>query len=361
MVDWAERADEAWQALIAATRSPGLRGPRIHEPGRIAMVAAWPMSQVLHAATLLAAAGVPTRAYGPDQVWRSLRRFRKADGFADSALGGTRYFDDNAWIGLACAQRALLADGETAVGETSAVGNADGALPAGRATAGGTTAGGASAGETRSVWARRARASLKFVSQGVRRDGGVLWVEGGSDLNACSTGSTGLLAAAVGHLDGRRYPLADAAGEFLDHELGDAAGLIADRVSPSGEVDPSVFTYNQGLAIQLRIERGLLRPAEALAESVQDHFGETGFWRHALAFNAIYLRALLRLDALTGTGRWQDVVTQYTDRLWRDARDQRGLISGAGRYDSGFVLDHAAAVGVMAGLALPIESQRLVL
>lgn len=302
------------------------RGVRVHEPRRIRVVPAWPLSQVLHAAALVDAAGADPGHYAPDLVWASFRRYRKADGFSDFPLIGQRYYDDNAWIGLACAQRALLTID-----------------PVNR------------------PWLRRAEASLRFVSQGVRR-GGVLWVEGGRNLHACSTGSTGLLAAAVGRVqDGRPRPLAVAAGEFIDTELINPDGLVADSVTPEGTVDRAEFTYNQGLGIQLRVERGLLDAAAELAEATAREFPAERFWEHPPAFNAIHCRALLRLDAVRGEDRWQRFVADYAERLWSAARDERGLFSRAGRYDKGYVLDHAAATGLLAALALPrSEHHRLV-
>ena len=324
---WGEWAAEAWQDLAAASRQAlPVRGARVHEPGKVRVVPAWPLSQVLHAAVLVDAAGIPAGHYAPDLVWLSFRRYRKADGFGDFPIVGRRYYDDNAWIGLACAQRALLTDD-----------------PINR------------------PWLRRAEASLRFVSQGVRR-GGVLWVEGGRNLHACSTGSTGLLAAAVGRVEnGRARPLAVSAGEFIDTELINPDGLVADSVTPEGTVDRAEFTYNQGLGIQLRIERHLLDAAADLAEATAREFPRDRFWEHPPAFNAIHCRALLRLDAVRGEQRWRPFVTDYAERLWLGARDDRGLFSRAGRYDKGYVLDHAAATGLLAALALPPEEHRRLL
>lgn len=327
MPDWGDRAATSWQTLTGLSRHRmPLRGARIHEPRRVRVVAAWPLSQVLHAAVLLDAAGIPAGHYAPDAVWRSFRRYRRGDGFVDFPWVGERYFDDNAWIGLACAQRALFTDGDV-----------------------------------RRTWLHRGEASLRFVSQGARR-GGVLWVEGGDRLHSCSTGSAGLLAAAVGRAEsGRPRPMALTCGQFIDDELLNPDGLVADNIAPDGQVDPSVFTYNQGLTIQLRIERGDLDGAAALAETVGREFSEQRFWDHPAAFNAIYCRALLRLDAVRGEQRWRSFVEDYADRFWREGRDQRGLFSGAGRYDKGFVLDHAAVTGLLAALALPEERADLLL
>lgn len=318
MTDWSGRAAAAWTTLTDATRFPiPAWGARVHEPGRLRVVPAWPLSQVLHVAVLLQAAGAVAGPYTPEAVWRSFRRYRRGDGFLDYPWVGKRYYDDNAWIGLACAQRSLLTSGDDS-----------------------------------RRWLARGEALLRFVSQGMR-GGGVLWVEGGVNLHACSTGSAGVLAAAVGRVEsGRPRAMALQCGEFIDRELVNPNGLIADSIAPERHVDRAEFTYNQGLAIQLRIERGLLDSAADLAERSDREFTGQRFWTHAAAFNAIYCRALLRLDAVRGEDRWRPVVEAYAQRCWLEGRDQRGMFSGAGRYDDGYVLDHAAVTGILAALAL---------
>ncbi len=144
-------------------------------------------------------------------------------------------------------------------------------------------------------------------------------------------------------------------------ELVNPDGLIADSIGPDGDIDPSEFTYNQGLAIQLRIERGLTAHARELADIFIREFAGDRFWTHAACFNAILCRALLRLDAVTESRTYESFVTDYADRLWRDARDDRGLFSGAGRYDAGYVLDHPAITGVLAALALDPAQRRTLL
>lgn len=320
---WRQRAHDSWAALVRNCRTPSPRGVRVHEPRRARVVFAWPLSQVLHSGVLLEAAGVPTTGLGPDEVWRSLRRYRRGDGFLDIPVVGRRYYDDNAWIGLACAQRAL-----------------------------------SSAGDDRRIWLRRAEGSLQFVSQAIGVGGGVRWVEGGTALHACSTGSVGLLAATTAAAAGRagawRGVAADA-GRFLDTFLVRDDGLIADSITLTGQVDHSVFTYNQGLAIQLRIDRDDLLGATALAEACVAEFAGHRFVTHVASFNAIFCRALLRLEYETGEQRWREFVAAYLDRCWERGRDRRGLLVGVGKYDKGIVLDHAALVGVMAALCLTPE------
>ena len=302
-IDWHARAHESWNDLTRVTGMRSPRGIRVHEPSWWRVVAAWPLSQVLHAAVLVDAAGIAGGGSAPTSVWRSFRRYRRGDGFSTcrSSVKLRRQRVDRSRV---CAA---------------------GAVHVGRR-------GCALAAPGRGVAAVRQSRCAETEECCGRR--------GGDRLHACSTGSAGLLAAGVARADGRSRSLARAAGVFIDTELVNPDGLIADSIGPDGDVDPSEFTYNQGLAIQLRIERVLTAHARELADIFIREFAGDRFWTHAACFNAILCRALLRLDAVTESRTYESFVTDYADRLWRDARDDRGLFSGAGRYDAGYVLDH---------------------
>src|SRR5690606_13434322 len=116
--------------------------------------------------------------------------------------------------------------------------------------------------------------------------GGVLWIEGGSTLNACSTGAAGLVAA---RLAGGDDPLARGAVDFL-LRLRDSDGLVADHVRADGSVDPQVFTYNQGLLVGLLHELGRTDEALEHARRTTAAFDADRLWRHPAAFNAILVR-----------------------------------------------------------------------
>ncbi len=187
---------------------------------------------------------------------------------------------------------------------------------------------------------------------------GVRWVEGGASLNAWSTGSTGLVASrlSVVGAEGKRVSLMELARGctvFLEGLL-DTDGLVADRRSPDGSVDPSVYTYNQALLVGLLADLGRVDDAVALAVRVQVAFDEERLWSHPPAFNAIFVRELLRLDGGRPEAGLRAWCSAYLTRAWTEARDPAtGLFTGGGigRYDSGVVLDHAALTGATAELA----------
>jgi hypothetical protein len=245
----------------------------------------------------------------------SLETYRRGAAYAERPGSRRRYYDDNAWIGLA-----LLDHGDVDGAERVLHFLREGAVPVGEG--------------------------------GV----GVRWVEGGEALHACSTGSTGLLALRLadrvaGAADELRALARGCAG-FLAQLL-DADGLVADHRRPDGSVDPGVYTYNQGLLVGLWTGLGRLEDAEAMADRVRAAFGPERLWAHPPAFDAILVRELLALDAVRPSAGLRAWCASYLSRAWSQARDpDTGLLTagGIGRYDSGVVLDHAALTGAMAAL-----------
>lgn len=310
---WQGRAVEAWRALdahgIVATRT----GLAAREPGRRRREPLWPFSQVLHATVAVATYDDVARSR-LDGLWTGLEAYRRGDGYAERPRVRTRYYDDDGWIALAA-----LAHGD----------------------------------RPRAALAGRV---LGFLRSGVRDDGGVLWVEGGTTRNACSTGATGLAAARLARYvdaDADLTALATGAAGFL-LRLRDDDGLVADHVRADGSIDPRVFAYNQGLLVGLLAELG--RPDEALdhARRTAAAFDRRRLWEHPAVFVAILLRELATLlrdhpdDALSAYAE------HYLDRAWQQARDPRtGLLvtGGIGRYDAGTLLDHAGLVTAMAAMA----------
>ncbi len=127
----------------------------------------WPFTHVLWAAAeVLAIGGDPPIA----ELIRRLERFQRGGGFAATPRG-RRYFDDNAWLGLASLRlRDVTGDEEHAV---------------------------------------RASALAAFVRTGEHPNGGVRWAERSESRNTCSTASAAWLAMEV---DRRRVAVRGRAG-----------------------------------------------------------------------------------------------------------------------------------------------------
>lgn len=327
---WLERARHSWRLLTARGLRGSGRSPRVSEPGRRRRVALWPLSQVLWANSILTALE-PARQSRPwalaaasassdaTAVWRTLGWYRRGGAYLDNRPRGRHYFDDNAWVALVAAQQARLT------------------------------------GESR--WWREAAAGARFLESGCTADGGVRWVRGGTTVNACSTGAAGLLfatlAAAPAELDPAvRTRLAarahDAAG-FLQQRLLRSDGLVADHVRADGTVEPSVWSYNQGLAVALFDQTGHGQWADDLEAAVAAGMPASVRHRQPAAFTSIWYRTqLARHPAAEIPG-----LAEYLHEAWDHGRDRCGLFARVDRYDGGLIIDHAAITGLMAAYAAP--------
>ncbi len=320
-----DRARAGWDSLISACVRAGRGGLVVHAPRRRRSVPLWPFSQVLQAVAILDAVGI-NRMNIAD--WASaLENYRRSDAYAERPGNRTRYYDDNAWIALAAMD---LDD------------------------------------HKKGTWRDAAARVLAFLREGEREvqsdETGILWVEGGQSLNACSTGSTGLVAlrlARDAHAGDNAdlVEFAERCLRFLTGTLRGSDALVCDHLDEQNRVDPAEFTYNQGLAIGLHVGLAEVGPvggvseAQELAGRTLDAFAGERLWTHAPAFNAIFFRELLGLYAVDGDRRWTSAVDAYIDRVWLEARDpDTGLFTagGIGRYDSDTALDQAGLVQLFA-------------
>ena len=221
---------------------------------------------------------------------------------------GRRYFDDNAWLGLAFLQRH--------------------AFTAGRASR------------------QRAGDIDHFVQTGRDPDtGGIRWVEEGETINACSTGAGALLHAALG-------------GDVTDSlrflsGLRNAEGLVQDHIRADGSTDPAIFSYNQGLLIAVAYQAGDAVLAREASEAGEAFFTPAALWRQPVSFNAIYIKAQLRIGRSTH-------IREYADMLDENGRDRDGWFTQAGRYDDGCLLDTAGALQIFTLLEFPHLVDRVV-
>lgn len=317
---WRDRAVESWQAFTA-TCVRGTGGTvKVSEPGKRSRVAAWPLSQVLWCASTMTAAHTSTHP-DTEQLWSTLAWYRRGAAYLDHRPRGTRYYDDNAWLGLVAAQQALLT------------------------------------GAPR--WWARAGQLARFVAEGGTDIGAVCWVEGGDTLNACSTGSAGLLFDALA----RQSPLltaedrasfagqAEAARIFLSGPLLRSDGLVADHLRADGTMEPSVWAYNQALLLQLESRRGDVDAADRILATVARGMPAEVMSRQPAVFACIWWRAVLAHRARSGRVTDTDEVVAYLESTWERGRDSRGLFTEVSRYDAGVVLDHVSVTGLMAAYA----------
>ena len=298
---WAERALEAWAALerdaIEETRS----GVRVLDGPGGERAPLWPIAHVLWAAAEVKAIGgePPT-----DELCAALDPFRSGEAYAATPRG-RRYFDDNAWLGLAM----------TRLGETTAD----------------------------ALWSEHAASLARFTEAGEHPDGGVRWAEGSESRNTCSTASSAWLLLASSTRDA--VDVATRWIDWLDRTLLEADGLYADRIE-GDRIHHELWTYNQGAVLASR--RLLARPTDRLRDAILERWPADRLWHEPPAFAVIAYRTLLddeereRIDAV-----WDP----YLERLIADARDPdtgwyvRGAV---GSYDGRPTIDQAAIAQMFA-------------
>jgi hypothetical protein len=362
---YAARAEQAYVAMQRQFwTGDGLyrRDGRLHWPGAAAHL--WPFARALVATLDLAGVSADlVKGFDADaaigQHLQALERYWDPTGdapaYSSDILGtrlrGERYYDDNAWVGLALVQLERLRPG---------AGSLERAADLLRFAVAG--------------WDRR---------QNVPSPGGVFWVEQGRglgasnhDRNTVSNAPNAELGLHLAELTGSATGAGSAGGvgpedmyawvnATLDSSARGAApatGLFWDKLRGDHTVDKLFWTYNQGSMIGANVllwraaganaKARYLARAEAIAGKALRHYAGA-LEGQPPAFNAIFFRNLLVLYAATGdTGlRAQIIETMcgYADRAWADRRDRRDRFHfpGAGAT----LLGQSAMVQVLALLA----------
>jgi Glycosyl hydrolase family 76 len=359
---YAERAARAFAAMRARfwTRERGYRRDgKLHRRGTTAHL--WPFSRALVATLDLAGVasdlpGFDAGASISDDI-AALERYWDPSGDPPSyssdvrgtRIGGDRYYDDNAWIGLALIQLERMRPGS---------GSLDRAEELFRFAVSG--------------WDRRGRPN----------PGGVFWVEQGRgigarnhDRNTVSNAPNAELGLHLSELRGHKAPERDTVDaramyewvvETLDASRdtdSPGTGLFWDKVQGDGTLDKTLWTYNQGSMIGANVLLARLEPpaqaalyldrAEAIARKSLNHFSHDEYIRQPAAFNAIFFRNLLLLHPITRDPDLRteivDTIRRYTDYAWdrtRDRRDRFHLSNGGVT-----LLNQSAIVQLLALLA----------
>jgi hypothetical protein len=333
----------------------------------------WPFSRALVATLDLAGIDAASREEidvesAIEDLLRALERYwdasREPPAYSSdvrgSRVGGDRYYDDNAWIGLGLVQLERMRPGS---------GHLD-----------------------------RAEELFRFAVSGWSSDrepspGGVFWVEQGRgtgrtnhDRNTVSNAPNAELGLHVAELKGGGGERGIDAGGLigprdmyewvlstLDASKGtDAAGtgLFWDKVRSDGTIDWAFWSYNQGSLVGLNVllarsgatdRAEHLGRAEAIARKALRHYAGR-YEAQPPAFNAIFFRNLLLLHAASDDAELRDEIVQairdYVDRAWeqwRDRRDRFRLPQGGAT-----LLNQSAFVQLLALLAWdPEEYGRL--
>jgi hypothetical protein len=328
-----DRAKESQRALIDEFAFLG-SADRFHSHGaQVWTTEAWPLGQVLHGRVALAMQGGDWERV--DAIFKEFESYRIGDGFVGGIGDGKRYYDDNAWIGLAAMQA------YTATGDDK--------------------------------YLHHAERTFRMVRTGQHDDGGLYWLEQDrSGRHTCSVAPAAQLAmqlyAATGGQQYLRFGMDQA--RWLNDNLHLESGLYGDNKNDaSGNVDPTVYSYNQGTPLGLDVQlfhatgdRRYLDRAKQTADAALEHFGEGNrLWTQAPVFNAIFFRNLLALHATDPNPKYLAAIDSYLDRVWTEARNpETGVFDqgGIGHYDkeAGSVIDQGALSQLFAIRALPPSS-----
>jgi hypothetical protein len=303
----------------------------------------WPLSQ-----TVIAFQGAARLAGMPANTVSALALFARywdagvtPSGYTAAADGGDRkFFDDNAWAGLALVQQYRLS------GDAAAL--------------------------------ARAREVFDFDISGWDTDlshglpGGVWWSQQNPNprfahRNTVSTASSAELGLQLYAISGRSEPKyldwARRMYDWVDTNLRGTNGLYGDHVDVSGVVDGGQLTYNQGtmlgasvLLYRITGSASYLARAREIADASIETFGPGG-WTQPPAYNAIFFRNLLQLDREVADGRYRAAMQTYADQVWDTSRNpDSGLfdfVYGRNRAaEPHRLLDQAAMLQIYADLAL---------
>ncbi len=223
--------------------------------------------------------------------------------------GGDRYYDDNAWLGLALVRHHELT-GDRAI-------------------------------------LRLAQRVFAFVISGWSTDttwqapGGIRWKEATSNRsrNACVNGPAAELGARLHQQTGEGSYL-DWASRIYDwtrRALLNADGLYGDQIGPDGNVTSTIWSYNQGSMVGA----GVLMAERTGQVSYADHALETAsaymanctvedLLKQDPAFNAVLFRNLLMLDDLQTDISFRALMADYGHTMWESQRRRHGLFAGNG-------------------------------
>jgi hypothetical protein len=352
----ADRAVRAYRAMLRRFRKRGGMYRYDQGPALFRSAQLWPFARALVAT--LDVSGIERGATGDLDIdgllgehLETLERYwdpaGPAPAYCSDVRGasrrGDRYYDDNAWVGLALVELERLRPG--------------------------------------SGWLKRARELFDFALAGWdTRGGGVFWVEQGRgtgvrnhDRNTVSNapnaelglhvtelGASGAGAEphGVGPLDMYRWVL-----ETLDASRGGDApgtGLFWDKIRGDGSIDRATWSYNQGSMVGAGVLLARSRPderdtylgtAEAIARKALRKFAAS-YEQQPAAFNAIFFRNLLVLHDATADEALRAEIIQamatFAEAAWNEARDRRDLFHLRG---APTLLDQSAMVQVLALLA----------
>jgi Glycosyl hydrolase family 76 len=247
--------------------------------------------------------------------------------------GGTKYYDDNEWIGIELARLYKLTHNAAALGSAEGI--------------------------------------MAFVMAGWQTtdpSGEPLACPGGvpfsnavenTDRNTVTDGPAAELAVQLYRITGnvKYLQFAEMAYEWVRRCLLQPSGLYADHISPRGVVEPMLWSYNQGTMIgagtllyQVTGNGAYLYQARQTAKAALAYFTPERLGSEIPFFPSVYFRNLLYLDSVTRDPPGPKIAQAYVDYAWQNLRLSDNLFV-SGSPASAQLLVQAAIVQIYALLS----------
>jgi Glycosyl hydrolase family 76 len=248
--------------------------------------------------------------------------------------GGTKYYDDNDWVGIELARIYKLTHNASALGLAEAI--------------------------------------MAFEMAGWQADpelpcpGGIPFSNAAenTDRNSVSNAPAAELGVQLYRITGNAQYLqfAQKAYEWVRGCLSQPGGLYADHIDQRGVVDPTLWSYNQGTMIgagtllyQATHNGAYLYQARQTARAALAYFTPERLGSEIPFFPSIYFRNLLYLDSVTRDPPGPKLAQAYADNVWRNLRLSNDLFV-SGSPASAQLLVQAAIVQIYALLSSPANS-----
>jgi hypothetical protein len=245
--------------------------------------------------------------------------------------GGAKFYDDNDWVGIELMRAYRLTR------NSSVLGAAEGIMAFEMA-----------------AWS---------VSPELACPGGIPFsnTQENSDRNTVTTAPATELAVELYRAtrNAQYLQFAEMAYAWVRRCLLQPSGLYADHISPTGKIEPMLWSYNQGTMIgagtllyQATGNGAYLYQARQTARAALAYFTPERLGGEIPFFPSVYFRNLLYLDSVTHDPPGRRLAQSYADYAWQHLR-LRGDIFVAGSPPSAQLLVQAAIVQIYALLSSP--------
>jgi predicted alpha-1,6-mannanase (GH76 family) len=225
---------------------------------------------------------------------------------------------------------------------------------------------------------QQAEQVFDFVVSGWDQDpshpapGGLFWIQATSkntDRNTISTAPAAELGLQLYQITGRQSYLewAKKLYDWVNQTLLAPNGLYWDHIDLKGNIEKTQWSYNQGSMIgasllfyQVTGDGAYLQRAEQVADAALSYYGTADhYFTQPAAFNAIFFKNLLLLEAENQNGTYRQAMQAYADKVWATAREFETSLFKFDPRNPVRLLDQAAMVEIYASLAADARSRRV--